>query len=151
MNAMITYPVTISNLGLTVANIKSAVKRVQVAERNRLRNKAYKSAVKTFTKRYTAAVETYAAAPTVESEQAARAELSTTYSKIDKAVKRGALHPNAAARRKARLADLYKRRVETQAVKAQAVESKEVESQKVESSEVELQGIETASAEQAAS
>jgi small subunit ribosomal protein S20 len=47
-----------------VANTKSAIKRVQIAERNRLRNKAYKSAVKTLMKKYFAAVETYAANPT---------------------------------------------------------------------------------------
>ncbi|MGL5510805.1 MAG: 30S ribosomal protein S20, partial [Microcoleaceae cyanobacterium] len=35
-----------------MANIKSAAKRAEIAERNRLRNKSYKSAVKTLMKKY---------------------------------------------------------------------------------------------------
>ena len=80
-----------------MANTKSAIKRIQIAERNRLRNKAYKSAVKTFMKKCLAAVE---AGQLAEAEMSMRA----AYSKIDKAVKRGVLHPNNGARKKARLA-----------------------------------------------
>jgi len=35
----------------SVANNKSAKKRIQIAERNRLINKSYKSTIKTFTKK----------------------------------------------------------------------------------------------------
>jgi small subunit ribosomal protein S20 len=91
-------------LELTVANSKSALKRAQIGERNRLRNKSYKSAVKTLVKKYLTAVEVYAANPNSESEQELQARLSEAYSKIDKAVKRGVLHPNNGARKKARLA-----------------------------------------------
>ncbi|MEN9216978.1 MAG: 30S ribosomal protein S20 [Gloeomargarita sp. HHBFW_bins_162] len=80
-----------------MANIKSAIKRVQIAERNRLRNKAYKSAVKTLIKKCLVAVQGGNAA---QAETAMR----VAYSKIDKAVKRGVLHPNNGARKKARLA-----------------------------------------------
>lgn len=108
---MIIYPVIFPcNLGLTVANIKSAIKRVQTSERNRLRNKSYRSAVKTLSKRVLAAVDTYGTSPTDENKQAAEARLSAAYSKIDKAVKRGALHPNAGARRKAGLARTFKQK-----------------------------------------
>ena len=91
-----------------MANTKSALKRAQIAERNRLRNKAYKSAVKTLIKKYLAAVESYAANPTSESKQLVDSRMSEAYSKIDKAVKRGVLHPNNGARKKSRLAQKLK-------------------------------------------
>lgn len=91
-----------------MANIKSALKRIQVSERNRLRNKSYKSAVKTLIKSYFAAVEQYAANPSAETMELVQARMSSAFSKIDKAVKRGVLHPNAAARRKSRLARVIK-------------------------------------------
>ena len=92
-----------------MANIKSAIKRVKIAERNRLRNKTYKSAVKTLTKKYLAAVETYTANPSPELMQEVQTRMSVAYSKIDKAVKRGVLHPNNGARKKANLAKALKR------------------------------------------
>lgn len=93
-----------------MANIKSAIKRVQVAERNRLRNKAYKSSVKTLMKKYFAAVDTYAANPSDALLQDVQAKMADAYSKIDKAVKRGVLHPNNGARKKSRLAQELKRK-----------------------------------------
>lgn len=92
----------------TVANNKSALKRAQIAERNRLRNKAYKSAVKTLMKNYLNAVQVYAANPNPESQQEVQTRLAAAYSKIDKAVKRGILHPNNGARKKSRLANKLK-------------------------------------------
>lgn len=91
-----------------MANIKSALKRIQVAERNRLRNKSYRSAAKTLAKKYQAALEEYAADPSETNKSTVDASLSEAFSKIDKAVKRGALHKNAAARRKSRLAKALK-------------------------------------------
>lgn len=92
-----------------MANIKSAIKRVKIAERNRLRNKSYKSAVKTLMKNYLTAVEAHAANPTPESEEQVRSRMSQAYSKIDKAVKTGVLHPNNGARKKSRLAKRLKK------------------------------------------
>jgi len=92
-----------------VANIKSAMKRAKIAERNRLRNRSYKSAVRTLMKRYLTAVSAYAADPTPEASQAVQTAMSAAYSKIDKAVKRGVLHPNNGARKKSRLARALKR------------------------------------------
>lgn len=89
------------------------MKRIQVAERNRLRNKSYKSAVKTLTKRYLTALDEYAAEPSDEKRQAVDARMSAAYSKIDKAVKRGVLHRNAGARRKSRLASALKRQTQS--------------------------------------
>jgi small subunit ribosomal protein S20 len=91
-----------------VANIKSAKKRIQTAERNRLQNKSYKSAVRTLMKKYFAAVNDYAANPTPEKEQQVEQAMSAAYSKIDKAVKVNALHRNNGARKKARLAKALK-------------------------------------------
>ncbi|QOV24175.1 30S ribosomal protein S20 [Anabaenopsis elenkinii] len=87
-----------------MANTKSALKRAQIAERNRLRNKAYKSAVKTLMKKYLSAVDVYAANPSSDLENEVQSRLSAAVSKIDKAVKRGVLHPNNGARKKSRLA-----------------------------------------------
>jgi small subunit ribosomal protein S20 len=100
-----------------VANIKSALKRVQIAERNRLRNKSYSSAVKTFMKKCFAAVDSYAANPTAESLEQVQSSLSSAYSKIDKAIKRGALHANTGANKKSRLMRVFKR---AEASKAEA-------------------------------
>jgi len=91
-----------------VANIKSAIKRVQVAERNRLRNKAYKSAVRTLMKNCFAAVDAYAASPSDDAKQEAQTRLNVAFSKIDKAVKRGVLHANNGAHKKARLSAAFK-------------------------------------------
>ena len=92
-----------------MANNKSALKRALIAERNRLRNKSYKSAVRTLMKKYFAAVDAYAANPTSESEEVVKLSLAAAYSKIDRAVKRGVLHPNNGARKKSRLAARMKR------------------------------------------
>ncbi len=92
-----------------MANIKSAKKRIQIAERNRLHNKSYKSAVKTLIKSYLEAVNAYKANPTPETLEAANARQSLAYSKIDRAVKRGVLHGNTGARRKSRLAVALKK------------------------------------------
>ncbi|NBD17245.1 MAG: 30S ribosomal protein S20 [Cyanobacteria bacterium] len=92
-----------------MANIKSAKKRIQIAERNRLQNKSYQSAVKTLMKKYFAAVDEYASNPSSEKEQQVQQAMSAAYSKIDKAVKVKALHQNNGARKKARLAKALKK------------------------------------------
>lgn len=91
-----------------MANIKSAIKRIQIAERNRLRNKSYKSAVKTLTKKCLQSISEYTEAPSAEAQAEAQKCLSATYSKIDKAVKKGVYHRNTAARKKSRLARVFK-------------------------------------------
>ncbi len=91
-----------------MANSKSALKRIDIAERNRLRNKAYRSAVRTLMKKYFQAVEEYAANPSSDNKSVVDESLSAAYSKIDKAVKRKVLHRNNGARKKARLAKAFK-------------------------------------------
>jgi len=80
-----------------VPNIKSAKKRVLVSERNRLRNKTWKSAIRTVRNHVADAVKS-------TSEKDAKVALNHAYEVIDKAVAKGVLHKNAAARRKSRLA-----------------------------------------------
>jgi len=91
-----------------VPNIKSAIKRVQITERNRLRNKSYRSAMRTLVKRYFTAVEAYKAEPSPEAKQEVQASMSMAYSKIDKAVKKGVIHTNNGSRKKAQLAKAFK-------------------------------------------
>lgn len=95
-----------------MANIKSAIKRVEITERNRLRNKSYKSAVKTLMKNFFTAVDNYATNPNPEAMQEVQSRINAAYSKIDKAVKRGVLHRNNGANKKSRLVKYLKRHQE---------------------------------------
>ena len=80
---------------LTLANTKSAQKRIRSNERKHLRNQMYRSRVKTLVRK---AEETiFAGDP---SEDAIRTAMST----LDKAAVKGIIHKNNAARRKSRLA-----------------------------------------------
>ena len=88
--------------------IKSAIKRVQVAERNRLYNKSYKSTISTLMKKALAAAEKLSAGDPDVSVEQLDAAMSSAISKIDKAACKGVLHRNTAARRKARLSRAYK-------------------------------------------
>jgi small subunit ribosomal protein S20 len=91
-----------------VANIKSAIKRVEIAERNRLRNKSHKSAVRTLMKKYFMAVDKHTTAPSSETSAEVQKCMSEAYQKIDKAVQKGVLHRNNGANKKARLARVLK-------------------------------------------
>jgi small subunit ribosomal protein S20 len=82
-----------------MANIHSQKKRILRAERERLENRRYTSAIKTYFRRLQAAVEA-GDADTIATEH--RALVKT----IDKAVKTGALHRNTGARKKSRAARL---------------------------------------------
>ncbi|MGL4977658.1 30S ribosomal protein S20 [Cetobacterium sp.] len=79
-----------------MAHSKSAKKRVIVAERNRERNQAVKSRVKTMVKKVLVAVET-------KEVEAANAALSIAYKELDKAVSKGIMKKNTVSRKKARL------------------------------------------------
>ncbi len=84
-----------------MANIHSQKKRILRSERERIENRRYTSAIKTYFRRLEAAVSEK------DTEKAA-AEHRTLVSTIDKAVKRGALHRNNGARKKSRAARLHK-------------------------------------------
>lgn len=80
-------------------NIKSAIKRVNVAEKKRLRNNSVKSQVSSTIKKFRAAIMSNDA-PTAE------ALLPETFSVIDSAVSKNVIHKNNAANKKAALAKL---------------------------------------------
>jgi small subunit ribosomal protein S20 len=83
-----------------MANIHSQKKRILRSERERLENRRYTSAVKTYFRRLEELLE--GAGERGEIESAHRELVST----IDKAVKVGALHGNTGARKKSRAARL---------------------------------------------
>ena len=80
-----------------MANIHSQKKRILRSERERLENRRYTSAIKTYFKHLEVAVQSG------DGEAVAR-EHRRLVSTIDKAVKRGALHKNTGARKKSRAA-----------------------------------------------
>jgi small subunit ribosomal protein S20 len=80
-----------------MANIHSQKKRILRGERERLENRNYTSAVKT----YFRGLEDAIAAGNQEQADAYHVRLQRT---VDKAVKRGALHRNAGAHKKSRAA-----------------------------------------------
>jgi small subunit ribosomal protein S20 len=82
-----------------MANIKQQKKRVRIQSRERLENLRYRSTIKTLTKR----LETAAADGDADRVAAEHRELVRT---IDRAVGRGALHRNTAARKKSQAARL---------------------------------------------
>lgn len=86
-----------------MANIKSAIKRIDVTKRNNLRNKQYNSNVKTFTKKYLLALKTYKLEPNDLNLELTIKNLNMVYSKLDKATKTNVLHKNTAARKKSAL------------------------------------------------
>ncbi len=74
-------------------NIKSAKKRVKVTAVKTLRNKMFKSQMKTTIKKFYAAVES-------GDKTAASAAYTPAVVVVDKAVKRNIMHKNAAAHKK---------------------------------------------------
>jgi small subunit ribosomal protein S20 len=85
-----------------MANIASQEKRIHRSERERLENRRRTSQVKTWFRRLEEAVD-------AGDSERADAEHRALVSRIDKAVKSGALHRNNAARKKSRAARLRAR------------------------------------------
>ncbi len=77
-------------------NIKSAIKRVKVAERNRVKNRSWRTSIRS--------ARTEVAASIGKKKEDSQTALSNAYKVIDMAVSKGILHKNAAARRKSSLA-----------------------------------------------
>lgn len=102
-----------------MANIKSSKKRILTAERNAARNVAFKSSIKTAMKK---ALELGKAGESKDLQAA----LSKVFQLCDKAVGKGILHKNTAARKKSRLVIELKKLVE-KAEKAPKVEKPAVE------------------------
>ena len=82
---------------LELANIKSAKKRILVAEKRAEKNKSVRSRVKTAVKKVDAAIA-------ANDKVAAEAALKAAVSELDKATKKGIYHKNTTARKVSRLA-----------------------------------------------
>lgn len=78
-----------------MANIKSQIKRNRQNEKRRLRNRAVRSEINTRTKAAIDAAE--------HGHETADESLRLAVKRIDKAVAKGVIHKNTAARRKSRL------------------------------------------------
>lgn len=79
-----------------MANIKSAEKRARIAKVRTARNRSYKSAIKTATKKLETAINAG------DMEQAKTIFINVE-KQLDKAASKGIIHKNTVARKKARL------------------------------------------------
>ena len=79
-----------------MANSRSAVKRIRTSEKRRVRNKQVKTRVKTAIRRFHDTLEN-------GDQQEIEGSLRAVMSQIDRAVVKGILHRNTAARKKAQL------------------------------------------------
>ena len=86
-----------------MANNKSAKKRIQIAERNRLINKSYKSTVRTLIKKTLDNCEKYKKEPNDDNKILVKTSVNKAFSLIDKAVKKNVLHKNNGAKRKSKI------------------------------------------------
>ena len=91
-----------------MANNKSAKKRIQIAERNRLINKSYKSTVRTLTKKTIENCEVFKKDPSEENKNLVKSSLNKTFSLIDKAVKKNVLHKNNGSNKKSKINNIVK-------------------------------------------
>ena len=91
-----------------MANNKSAKKRIQIAERNRLINKSYKSTVKTLTKKTLENCEKYKKKTKEDNKNLVKTSLNKAFSLIDKAVKKNVIHKNNGANKKSKINNFVK-------------------------------------------
>ena len=96
-----------------MANNKSAKKRIQIAERNRLINKSYKSTVRTLTKKTLENCAKYKKEPNEDNKNLVIASLNRAFSLIDKAVKKNILHKNNGANKKSKINNSVKKTLTT--------------------------------------
>ena len=96
-----------------MANNKSAKKRIQIAERNRLINKSYKSTVRTLTKKTLENCEKYKNEPNEDNKISVKTSLNKAFSLIDKAVKKNVLHKNNGANKKSKINNFVKNTLTT--------------------------------------
>jgi small subunit ribosomal protein S20 len=80
-----------------VANIKSQLKRIKTNEKRTERNKAVKSELRTWVRRFREAAD-------AGDQAAAQDALRKASTKLDKAVSKGVIHENQAANKKSAMA-----------------------------------------------
>ena len=83
-----------------MANIKSAMKRVKVAEKANLRNRMEKSSMKTAIRRFNEAAA-------ADDKEATKEAYLKAVSTVDKVASKGVIHKNAANHKKAQLAKKF--------------------------------------------
>ncbi len=91
-----------------MANNKSAEKRIEINERNRLRNRYYKSSVRTLIKNFFKDLNNYKNSKKPEDKKKVQKTLNSIYSLIDKGTKKNIFHKNTAARKKSKLVNYLK-------------------------------------------
>lgn len=79
-----------------MANSKSALKRIRVAERRRLRNQPHRTTARSTVRKANEAIA-------AGDETAAAAAVAAAISTLDRVASKGVIHKNNAARRKSRL------------------------------------------------
>jgi small subunit ribosomal protein S20 len=82
-----------------MANIKAAIKHIKTSEKRHQRNQAVKSATRTYVKKARTAID--------HNPAEAPAQIQAAVAALDRAAKKGVIHPNNAARRKSRLMKRY--------------------------------------------
>lgn len=106
-----------------MANIKQQKKRIRVAERQRMENIRYRSSIKTAFRRVVEAVQSG------DAEAVASAH-ATFVALVDRAAAKRALHPNTAARKKARVTRVIARGPQAEESKKRRVSKKAAPAQK---------------------
>lgn len=91
-----------------MANNKSAEKRIEINKRNHLRNKYYKTSVKTLIRLFLLNLEVYKNSQNIEDKQKLKEILNSIYRIMDKGTKKKIFHKNTTARKKAKLAAYLK-------------------------------------------
>ncbi|MFA5383070.1 MAG: 30S ribosomal protein S20 [Eubacteriales bacterium] len=87
-----------------MANTKTAKKRIKVIEARTLRNASVRSYLRTFIRKFDKGLAT-------ATEEESRSALKKAVVIIDKAVSKGILHKNNAARKKSRLMRAFNKKV----------------------------------------
>ena len=80
-----------------MANIQSAKKRIRSSERRRVRNRVWRSSARTYVRRARATIDNDG------DMELAEAQVRQAIKTLDKAARKGVIHPRNAARRKSRL------------------------------------------------
>ncbi|GMA39247.1 30S ribosomal protein S20 [Mobilicoccus caccae] len=83
-----------------MANIKSQIKRITTNAKRTERNKAYKSELRTWIRKFREAAE-------AGNKDEAKAALAFASRKLDKAVSKGVIHKNQAANKKSAMSKAY--------------------------------------------
>ena len=91
-----------------MANTKSSEKRIEINKRNRLRNRYYKTSVRTLIKFFFKNLESYKTSQDANDIEKLKKLLSSIYSIFDKGTKKNIFHKNTTARKKAKLAAFLK-------------------------------------------